>query len=78
MRSVLASLGDEEVPRLRLGIGPAPPQEDLADWVLADFDPKALTDLPGFVDEAADCVEEIVRSGVQVAMNRFNPSPPAG
>ena len=78
MRSVLAAVGDEEVPRLRLGIGPAPPEEDLADLVLADFDPQAQVGLSPFVDEAADCVEEIVRSGVQAAMNRYNPAPPAG
>lgn len=73
LRSLVASLGGGEFPRLRMGIGPAPPKDhDLADWVLGDFDPPEWGALPAFLEAGADCVEAVLRDGVPAAMNRFN------
>jgi PTH1 family peptidyl-tRNA hydrolase len=72
LRSILEALGDEEFPRLRVGIGPAPEGEELSDWVLDEFPPEQLEALPEFLDRAADCVATAVREGVRLAMNRYN------
>ena len=80
MRSLLREIGDG-FPRLRVGIGPALPSEDLAEWVLGEFEPAERDRLPEILDAAADCVEATVRSGLRIAMNRFNrrePSPEGG
>jgi PTH1 family peptidyl-tRNA hydrolase len=73
LRSLVASLGGGEFPRLRLGVGPAPGGErDLADWVLADFEPPERERLGQVLELAADCVEGSLRDGLAAAMNRFN------
>ena len=74
LRSVLDALGEEGLPRLRMGIGSADPSSDLADWVLDDFRDPEMKQLPEFLDQAADCVEMVIRYGLQAAMNRFNPT----
>ena len=72
MRSVLSALGDEGFPRLRLGVGPAPPEADLSEWVLEDFPSEQQQALPAVLDRAAECLVVAVRSGVRVAMNDYN------
>lgn len=72
MRSLVRALGSDEFPRLRLGIGPAREGEDLADWVLADFEREELALLGPILDAAADCLESTVSDGIARAMNRFN------
>lgn len=37
MASVLQHLGHDHIPRLRIGIGPPPPDQDLRDFVLSPF-----------------------------------------
>src|SRR5687768_16099367 len=40
LKSIEAVLQTNNYTRLRIGVGGAPPGEDLADWVLADFEPE--------------------------------------
>ena len=75
MESVVASMGTEVIPRLRLGIGRPPGQMDPADYVLEDFQPEELEAMRAGVDRAVDCLHEFVRSGVEAAMTKFNPVP---
>jgi PTH1 family peptidyl-tRNA hydrolase len=72
LRSVLSALGDEGFPRLRLGVGPAPQEADLSEWVLEDFSSEEQQALPGVLDRAAECLVAAVRSGVRAAMNDHN------
>lgn len=72
MESVLAELGTNDVPRLRMGIGPKPAGLDSAEWVLMRFakgDEKMVKNMVGLAAEAAlACISE----GVESAMNRYN------
>lgn len=77
MRSLVEALG-EGFPRLRVGIGPAPENVDLADWVLAPFPADEAGRLGAVLDAAADCVELAVRRGTRAAMNHYNGSGPVG
>lgn len=73
MKSIIAQLGTEEFPRIRIGVGAKPnPQYDLADWVLSKFTPEERTALePAFV-HAAQAAKLIVQGEVNQAMNQFN------
>ncbi len=71
MRSVVAALGTEEFPRLRIGIGEAPPGGSV-EFVLTRFRPSEKKTIEDAYDRAADCVEDWVRLGTQAAMNRHN------
>ncbi len=60
--------------RVRIGIGKPPGRQVGADFVLRRPAKTERIDLDVAVDEAADAVESILDSGVEVAMNRFNTS----
>ena len=74
IRSVIAELGTEAFPRLRLGIGrPAADKPvDVVDHVLDPFLPEEEAAVTDLVDRARQGVEVFVMEGIEPAMNRFN------
>lgn len=72
MKSIIAHLGTQDYPRVRVGIGEKPPRMDLADYVLSHFTKAELETVEGAVKDAADAVELLIREGAQAAMNRYN------
>lgn len=74
MLSILRHLGTEEVPRLRLGIGPQPEKMDSADFVLSRFKPAEEKDLADGLARAEDAVRLVRDEGLDAAMNRYNPT----
>ena len=71
MRSVIAHLGTEEFPRLRIGIG-TPPPGLAVDFVLTRFRPSERDRMDEAYDRGADCVEDWVSGGTEAAMNKHN------
>ncbi|MEO0146269.1 MAG: aminoacyl-tRNA hydrolase [candidate division WOR-3 bacterium] len=57
MESVIYHLGTEEVPRLRMGIGPPPKGVFLRDFVLSRFSKAEEALLPEFLEAGARCVD---------------------
>ena len=78
LKSVIASLGAELVPRLRIGVGRGDGRRDLADHVLARFEADERDVIAKAIEEAADAAELFVAEGPLAAMNRFNGKPEAG
>jgi PTH1 family peptidyl-tRNA hydrolase len=72
MQSVLASLGTEEVPRLRVGIGPPPLGLDLAQYVLSPPEPGELSRLKEACDFAAEIAEVFLSQGLSAALDFFS------
>ncbi len=72
LSDILARLGTNDVPRLRLGIGPVSPGWQPADFVLGRFAKDERERVAGMVERAADAAEEWVARGIQAAMNRYN------
>jgi PTH1 family peptidyl-tRNA hydrolase len=70
--SVIGALGTQEVPRIRLGVGPDHPVGDGARYVLSPFKKSQYPVLDEVLDTAAEAVRVILKNGVQAAMNRFN------
>mgnify|MGYP000384732024 FL=1 len=77
IKSIIAQLGTEEFPRIRVGVGAKPnPQYDLADWVLSNFtgpEDKLITEAAA---RAADAALEIIARGVPAAANDYNGAGP--
>ncbi|MCX8072965.1 MAG: aminoacyl-tRNA hydrolase [Candidatus Binatia bacterium] len=71
LRSVLASVGSELVPRIRVGIG-QPKHGDIVEFVLSPFSRAERPVIDEAIERAADAVETVLSQGVEVAMNRFN------
>ena len=72
MASVIERLGSPDFPRVRVGVGPRPPGEDLVNYVLSKWPPDALLNVSRAVEAAALAVLEATREGLVKAMNRFN------
>jgi PTH1 family peptidyl-tRNA hydrolase len=78
LRSVAEQLGTLEYPRLRVGVGRGDARRDLADHVLAGFDPDEQGDVERAVDLAADAAAVFVADGIERVMNTYNAAPQAG
>ncbi|NLF35383.1 MAG: aminoacyl-tRNA hydrolase [Clostridiales bacterium] len=73
LKSIIAHLGSEQFPRLKIGVGDRPhPDYDMADWVLAQLTSQEKKLLRAAVVRAADAVECILREGPEQAMDKFN------
>ncbi|MPM04067.1 Peptidyl-tRNA hydrolase [bioreactor metagenome] len=73
LKSIIAHLGTEEFPRLKVGVGSKPhPEFDLADWVLSSFSPADNKVVNEAVLRAADAIECLLSEGVEKAMGKFN------
>lgn len=73
LRSIIACLGTDQFPRIRVGVGAKPgPDYDMVDWVLGKPRGEDRTAIEDAVRRAADAVEVIIRDGVDAAMNQFN------
>jgi len=75
LKSVIASLGTNAVPRMRIGVGRGDARRDLADHVLARFDADERDVIATAIEEAADAAESFVVNGLDATMNRFNRRP---
>ena len=73
--SVLKSLGTNEVPRLRLGVGPRPERVAAADFVLSRFRAEEASEAEAMVARAAEAAEAVLLKGVAAAMNLYNAAP---
>jgi len=73
LRSLIERLGSPDFLRVRLGIGRPPPAfRDVADYVLARFDPEERPRVPALCDQAAEILRDVVELGPTGAMNRHN------
>ena len=72
LADVLAALGAEDVPRLRIGIGAPPGEMDAIDFVLRPFEPGELETIRRAVGTAAEAVEDWVFNGIEYVMERYN------
>ena len=75
--SVLAALGTQAVPRLRIGIGQLPPGVDRVSYVLGDFTAEERPVAEDAADRAAAAAECVLRDGLIAAMDRYNAAPRA-
>ncbi len=69
---ILRRLGTDEIPRLRIGIGPVPEKWDPADFVLAKFSKDEVPLINESIRRSADAVAIWVRDGIQTCMNQCN------
>ena len=73
LKSIIACLGTEEFPRIRLGVGAPPhPDYDMADWVLSSFKNQDAADMEKAAARAAEAVECYILHGPERTMNLYN------
>ena len=72
LKSIIDSLGTEQFSRLRLGIGPPPHGDDLADYVLDTVPQKLEEEASIMAHNASDCVSLYLTDGLTAAQERYN------
>lgn len=68
LKSIESFLRSRDYPRLRVGVGPRPDGVDLADFVLADFEPDDEARMVDLLPALAEGVREWVEHGIESAM----------
>lgn len=72
IKSIIAELGSQQFPRVKIGVGAKPhPDFDLADWVLSAFSAQEEQALQPALERAANAALAIVELGVPEASNRY-------
>jgi PTH1 family peptidyl-tRNA hydrolase len=74
LASIVARLGTEEIPRLRIGIGQPFENWDSADFVLSRFSAEERAEIQPALIRAADGAADWARQGLQYCMNHYNAS----
>jgi PTH1 family peptidyl-tRNA hydrolase len=72
MQSIIARLGTEKFPRLRIGTGRPPGRMEAADYVLQDFPNDEADLLINTLDRAVESVLTFLQYGLERAMNSYN------
>ena len=73
LKSIEGTLRQQDYARLRIGVGPFPPEwDDLADFVLGRFTREERDLIADLLDPMAEAVECWIESGIEKAMSLFN------
>lgn len=72
VKNIIANLGTQIFPRIRVGIGEKPRGWDLADYVLGRFSREELPLIEEAKQAACQAVGRIVSQSVEAAMNQMN------
>lgn len=72
MKNIIAHLGTQEFPRIRVGVGEKPSGYDLADYVLGHFSKAEQAQMEEGFDRAADAVRMILSGDMGGAMSMYN------
>lgn len=73
IKSIIAHLGSENFPRIKLGVGKKPhPDYDLADWVLGNFPKSDVPLMRNAMENACEALEYMLKGDIDKAMSDFN------
>lgn len=72
IKNIIAHLGTQEFPRIKVGVGAKPPRMDLKDYVLSRFSKGEQELMDKAFQEAAQAVAMMIGEGADRAMNHFN------
>jgi PTH1 family peptidyl-tRNA hydrolase len=72
LKSIIERLGTQEFARLRLGVKPDHPLDDLSRFVLSPIRNRDREQLEETLERSVDAVSVILSEGVEQAMARFN------
>lgn len=72
IKSIIAHLGSQDFPRIKIGVGAKPERMDLADYVLSRFSPAEREKMEEAYKEGAEAVQMFLLEGADAAMNRYN------
>ena len=72
LQDIIDSLGTNEFPRMRIGVGDAFDRGGQASYVLSPYTPVELEQLMVVLERACNAAKTFVTDGLVTTMNRFN------
>ena len=72
MASIIAHLGSDQFPRLRIGIGSEFRQGQIVGHVLSKFNRNEKKELHNILAQAVEAIDTFNSDGIEIAMNKFN------
>jgi len=79
IRSIISTLGSEDFPRIRVGIGrpevgglPSTDEDVIVNYVLGNFTPREEEVVKSTITRVADAIDCFLTQGMEVAMSKFN------
>lgn len=72
IKNIIAELGTDVFPRLKVGVGEKPKGWDLADYVLGRFSDEENEVMRRMLAKGSDACRDFILYGIQEAMNRYN------
>lgn len=72
IKNIIAQLGTQEFPRIKVGVGAKPPRMDLAAYVLSRFSQGEQKLMDEAFRDAVDAAVMMMTEGAERAMNHFN------
>lgn len=72
IKNIIAHLGTQEFPRIKVGVGAKPPRMDLAAYVLSRFSQGEQKLMDDAFKEAAEAAVMMMADGADRAMNHYN------
>jgi PTH1 family peptidyl-tRNA hydrolase len=72
LKSIIGALDSGDFVRVRMGVSPGQPIEDMVSYLLGQFREADLDTVAEMLGQACEAVHVILREGSQKAMNRFN------
>ena len=72
MKSIVNILADDRFPRIRVGIGKPKVEEDYINYVIGAIPEDEEQELKKGVEKAKEAVKELLKNGIDSAMNKYN------
>lgn len=72
IKNIIAELGTDVFPRMKVGVGEKPKGWDLADYVLGRFSDEENEIMRRMLAKGSDACRDFILYGIQEAMNRYN------
>lgn len=72
MKSIVNILANDKFPRIRVGIGKPKFEDDIINYVIGSIPEEELEGLNSGVQKAKEAIKEILKNGIDTAMNKFN------
>ena len=72
MKSIIQMIGTEEFPRIRVGIGRPVHKGDEINYVIGAISEEDMLKLEEGTEKAQNAIVEILKNGVDSAMNQYN------
>lgn len=73
LKNIINLLNQSDFIRIKVGVSKKPNKEyGLADWVLSKFKETEIENLNKGTELACECLESIIKYGINISMNKFN------